>query len=90
MDMITAIKLVGDQPVYAIRNMVKALNMCEWLNTGADTQRRIAGQYILRNGKAYRAACAALRDARQRRRGSDQDRGVMESAAWYDTSAELM
>lgn len=64
MDMITAIKLVGDQPVYAIRNMVKALHMCEWLNTGADVQRRIAGQYVLRHGKAYRAACAALRDAR--------------------------
>jgi len=70
MDMIKAIKLVGDQPVYAIRNMVKALHMCEWLNTESDLQRRIAGQYILRNGKAYRAACAAMRDARHRRRSA--------------------
>jgi hypothetical protein len=68
MNMKTAYSLVGDQPVYAIRNMVKALHLCEWLNTESDLQRRIAGQYILRNGKAYRAACAAMRDARQKRR----------------------
>lgn len=70
MDMITAIKLVGDQPVYAIRNMVKALHMCEWLNTESDLQRRIAGQYILRHGKAYRAACVAMRDARHKHRSA--------------------
>ena len=57
----TAYSLVGDQPVYAIRNMVKALHLCEWLNTESDLQRRIAGQFILRDGKAYRSHCAMMR-----------------------------
>jgi hypothetical protein len=70
MNMNTAYSLVGDQPVYAIRNMVKALHMCEWLNTESDLQRRIAGQFILRNGKAYRSHCAVMRaaNAYERRR----------------------
>ena len=70
MDMNTAYSLIGDQPIYAIRNMVKALHMCEWLNTGADVQRRIAGQFILRNGKAYRSHCNVMRAVR----GYDQRR----------------
>lgn len=61
MDISTAYSIVGDQPVYAIRNMVKALHMCEWLNTESDLQRRIAGQYVLRHGKAYRSHCAVMR-----------------------------
>jgi len=70
MDMSTAYSLVNDQPVYAIRNMVKALHMCEWLNTESDLQRRIAGQFILRNGKAYRSHCNMMRAVR----GYDQRR----------------
>jgi hypothetical protein len=60
----TAYSLVGDQPVYAIRNMVKALHMCEWLNTESDLQRRIAGQFILMTGKAYRSHCNLMLDVR--------------------------
>ena len=26
-------KIVGNQPMWAIKNMVKALSMCKWLNT---------------------------------------------------------
>jgi hypothetical protein len=42
-------KIVGNQPMFALRNMVKALKMCQWLNTEADWERLKAAQLILRN-----------------------------------------
>jgi len=42
-------KIVGNQPRYALRNMVKALSMSPWLNTAADTQRLEAAKILLAN-----------------------------------------
>tara|TARA_R110001599_G_scaffold165908_1_gene355293 strand:+ start:92 stop:256 length:165 start_codon:yes stop_codon:yes gene_type:complete len=42
-------KIVGNQPMFALRNMVKALKMCQWLNTEADWERLKAAQLILRS-----------------------------------------
>ncbi len=42
-------KIVGNQPMFALRNMVKALQMCQWLNTEADWERLKAAQVILRS-----------------------------------------
>ena len=40
--------IVGNQPKWAIRNMVKALNMHPWLNTDEDNRRLEAGKICLR------------------------------------------
>ena len=42
-------KIVGNQPMFALRNMVKAIKMCPWLNTEADLERMKAAQLILRS-----------------------------------------
>jgi hypothetical protein len=46
-------KICGRSPVWAIKNMVKALRMARWLNTKEDEQRLAAGLLILemRKGK---------------------------------------
>jgi exoribonuclease R len=41
-------KIVGNQPKWAIRNMVKALSMLPWLNTKVDEQRLEAGKIVLK------------------------------------------
>ena len=41
-------KIVGNSPRYAIRNMVKALSMCQWLNTPEDKRRLEAGKIALK------------------------------------------
>ena len=41
-------KIVGNQNKYCIRNMVKALKMCPWLNTPEDQRRLEAGQIALK------------------------------------------
>tara|TARA_R100000655_G_scaffold109733_1_gene165169 strand:+ start:122 stop:376 length:255 start_codon:yes stop_codon:yes gene_type:complete len=41
-------KIVGNQPTYALRNMVKALMLHHWLNTEDDWKRLKAAQLILR------------------------------------------
>tara|TARA_R110002110_G_scaffold158208_1_gene355426 strand:+ start:168 stop:329 length:162 start_codon:yes stop_codon:yes gene_type:complete len=42
-------QIVGNQPRWAVRNMVKALRMCQWLNTEEDWMRLEAGQLILKS-----------------------------------------
>jgi len=42
-------KIVGNQSMSALRNMVTALKMCQWLNTEADWERLKAAQLILRS-----------------------------------------
>jgi hypothetical protein len=42
-------QIIGNQPQWTIRNMVKALQMCQWLNTEADWLRLEAGQLILKS-----------------------------------------
>jgi hypothetical protein len=41
-------KIVGNQPTWAIRNMVMALSMCPSLNTSVEDERLIAGRIALR------------------------------------------
>lgn len=43
--------IVGNQPTYALRNMVKALNILTWLNTEADERRLEAARIVLRDRK---------------------------------------
>ena len=42
-------KIVGNQPRYAIKNMVKALKMCRALNTAEEERRLLAGEIILKH-----------------------------------------
>jgi hypothetical protein len=44
----TAIKLTGKQPIWALKNMVRALQMCPWLNTEIENQRLEAGKILLK------------------------------------------
>ena len=41
-------KIVGNQPKWVLRNMVKALNMHPWLNDDNDKQRLEAAKLILK------------------------------------------
>jgi|TARA_R110002050_G_C8932135_1_gene512059 hypothetical protein len=41
-------KIVGNQPKWAIKNMVKALNMSPWLNTTEEKQRLQAAKIVLK------------------------------------------
>ncbi len=42
-------KVIGNQPTWALRNMVKALNMCNLLNTPEDNERLEAAKICLMN-----------------------------------------
>ena len=42
-------KIVGNQPKYALKNMIKALQMCAWLNTTEDDLRLIAAKIVIKN-----------------------------------------
>jgi hypothetical protein len=48
MSIIEAKKIVGNQPKWALRNMVKALTMLPWLNDEEDKQRLAAAKLILK------------------------------------------
>lgn len=48
MDKLQAIKLTGNQPRWALKNMVKALQMCPWLNTDIENQRLEAGLFLMK------------------------------------------
>ena len=41
-------KIVGKQPKWAVKNMVKALSMHQWLNTPKESIRLEAGKLILK------------------------------------------
>lgn len=42
-------QLVGSQPLWALRNMKKALSMLTWLNTPEDEERLEACKVLLKN-----------------------------------------
>jgi hypothetical protein len=44
-------KIVGNQPTWALKNMVKALNMLPWLNTAEDKERLVAAKIVLKDRK---------------------------------------
>lgn len=48
-------QIVGNQPIFAIKNMVKALRMARWLNTKEDEQRLAAALFILEFRKGGKA-----------------------------------
>jgi hypothetical protein len=43
-------KIVGNQPRWALKNMVKALSMLTWMNTPEDEKRLEAGKLLLKKG----------------------------------------
>ena len=44
--------IVGNQPTFALRNMIKALDMLPWLNTAADVERQAAARVVLASRRA--------------------------------------
>ena len=44
-------KIVGNQPSWALKNMVKALTMLPWLNTAEDELRLEAAKVVLKSRK---------------------------------------
>ncbi len=48
MNLIEAKKIVGNQPTWALKNMVKALKMLPWRNTAEDELRLQAAKVVLR------------------------------------------
>ena len=50
-NLIEAKKIVGNQPTWALKNMVKALNMLPWLNTAEDELRLKAAKVVLKSRK---------------------------------------
>jgi len=48
MNLIEAKKIVGNQPTWALKNMVKALKMLPWRNTVEDELRLQAAKVVLR------------------------------------------
>ena len=54
-------QLVGNQPTWALRNMVKALNMLPALNTAEDNERLEAAKFIIQaRNKEMRSAQIAF------------------------------
>lgn len=54
-------QLVGNQPTWALRNMVKALKMLPALNTAEDNERLEAAKFIIKTrNKEMRSAQVAL------------------------------
>ena len=45
-----ALAIVGNQPRWAVKNMVKALSMHPWLNTEEEEQRLRAAKIVLAAG----------------------------------------
>jgi hypothetical protein len=46
-----AIKITGNQPIWALKNMVKALKMMQILNTLAENEKLKAAQIVLKGDK---------------------------------------
>jgi hypothetical protein len=51
MDIIKAKQIVGNQPLYALKNMIKALQMMQVLNTPEENLRLEAAKIVLKYGK---------------------------------------
>ena len=41
-------KITGNQPIWALKNMAKALSMCPWLNTAEENRRLEAARVLLK------------------------------------------
>ena len=62
MDIYEAKKIVGNQPKWAIKNMVKALSIHSWRNTEAEKRRLQAGKIILKKVKKWNGIIEELCD----------------------------
>ena len=45
-----ATKIIGNQPRWALKNMIKALSLHPWLNTDEDNERLAAAQIVINTG----------------------------------------
>lgn len=43
-------ELTGNQPIWALKNMIKALEMMSWRNTEEDNKRLAAAKLVLKAG----------------------------------------
>jgi hypothetical protein len=58
-----AIAILGiNRNKHELNNMIKALYMCEWLNTESDLMRRVAAIYVVNRWNAYQKECAKRRE----------------------------
>ena len=48
-------QIVGNQPSWALRNMIKALSMLTFFNTPEDDRRKVAAKIILKARKSMSA-----------------------------------
>lgn len=46
-------KIIGKQPAWAIRNMIKALSLHRWLNTEQEVERLQAAKIVLSSQRPY-------------------------------------
>ena len=51
MTLIEAKKIVGNQPIWALKNMIRALNMLTILNTEEDWKRLEAAKIVVKNSR---------------------------------------
>ncbi len=51
MNIETAKRIIGNQPSWALHNMVRALDMLPWLNTDEDLERQKAARIVLKARK---------------------------------------
>jgi len=50
MELLEAKRIVGNQPKWALKNMIKALSMHNWLNTKEDEKRLEAAKIVIKKG----------------------------------------
>jgi hypothetical protein len=53
-----AVQLVGDQPMWAIRNMVKALSSLSLLNSAEENERLEAAKWAIANQREFSIAAS--------------------------------
>jgi len=49
MTLLEASKIIGNQPRWAVKNMVKALSMHQWLNTPEEVLRLQAAKIVIKS-----------------------------------------
>jgi uncharacterized membrane protein len=56
-----AVQLIGNQPMWAIRNMAKALNLASLMNTPEEDERLQAAQWAIANQREFSIAASKRR-----------------------------
>lgn len=60
MTVIEAKAIVGNQPISALKNMVKALSLHPWHNTAEDKLRLAAAQIVIKDARKRRPVQAVI------------------------------